>query len=133
MKNSTVNSGNSRSKINSVGVGQPNNRRKSAIVKSMVSPASMPATNPQKIDLTSGRGGETVELPISSFRDRSRRLIQIFLDEVVGRAYQFERPKALLSIIITVSSDRTALRDSARASITAALISFPTCCRLIGC
>src|SRR5215813_3309270 len=68
MKNSTVNSGNSRSKINSVGVGQPNNRRKSAIVKSMVSPASMPATNPQKIDLVSGRGGETVELPISSFR-----------------------------------------------------------------
>src|SRR5215472_6226896 len=106
MKNSTVNSGNSRSKINSVGVGQPNNRRKSAIVKSMVSPASMPATNPQKIDLTSGRGGETVELPISSFRDRSRRLIQIFLDEVVGCAYQFERPKALPSIIITVSHIR---------------------------
>src|SRR5215468_8130878 len=104
MKNSTVNSGNSRSKINSVGVGQPNNRRKSAIVKSMVSPASMPATNPQKIDLMSGRGGETVELPISSFRDRSRRLIQIFLDEVVGCACQFERPKALLSIIIITVS-----------------------------
>src|SRR6516225_9140262 len=67
MKNSTVKSGNSRSKINSVGVGQPNNRRKSAIVKSMVSPASMPATNPQKIDLMSGRGGKAVELLISQF------------------------------------------------------------------
>src|SRR5262252_3758718 len=75
MKNSTVNSGNSRSKINSVGVGQPNNRRKSAIVQSMVSPASMPATNPQKIDLMSGRGREAVELLISQF---SRSCSDIF-------------------------------------------------------
>ena len=103
MKNSTVNSGNSRSKINSVGVGQPNNRRKSAIVKSMVSPASMPATNPQKIDLMSGRGGETVELTISQFSREIASPFQIVLDEVVGCAYQFERPKALTSIIIIVS------------------------------
>src|SRR5262249_1837296 len=67
MKNSTVNSGNSRSKSNSVGVGQPNNKRKSAIVRSMVSPASMPETNPQKIDFMRGREGGTVDLLISQF------------------------------------------------------------------
>src|SRR5215472_19295301 len=118
MKNSTVNSGNSRSKINSVGVGQPNNSRKSAIVKSMVSPASMPATNPQKIDLMSGRGGEAVELLISQFSRQVASALQIFLDEVVGCAYHFERPQALPSIIITVSpiGQRYEIRPAQRSS-----------------
>src|SRR5260370_937166 len=47
MKNSTVSSGKSRSKISSVGVGHPRNRRRRAIVKSIASPASTPAQNPQ--------------------------------------------------------------------------------------
>src|SRR5712675_2422232 len=47
MKNSTVSNGKIRSKISSVGVGQPRNNRKSAIVKSMASPASAPAMKPQ--------------------------------------------------------------------------------------
>src|SRR5215472_10515273 len=80
MKNSTVNSGNSRSKINSVGVGQPNNRRKSAIVKSIVSPARMPAANPQKIDLTSGRGGEAVEVLINLANDGDQQAARHYTD-----------------------------------------------------
>src|SRR5206468_4386154 len=47
MKNSTVSSGKSRSKISSVGVGHPRNRRRSAIIKSMASPAITPAMKPQ--------------------------------------------------------------------------------------
>src|SRR6266566_104352 len=47
MKNSTVSSGKTRSKISSVGVGQPRNSRKSAIVRSIASPANTPAIKPQ--------------------------------------------------------------------------------------
>src|SRR6266481_1114757 len=47
MKNSTVSSGKSRSKISSVGEGHPRNRRRSAIIKSMASPAITPAMKPQ--------------------------------------------------------------------------------------
>src|SRR6266478_1495602 len=47
MKNSTVSSGKIRSKISSVGVGQPRNSRKSAIVRSIASPANTPAMKPQ--------------------------------------------------------------------------------------
>src|SRR5439155_24317832 len=47
MKNSTVSSGKSRSKISSVGVGHPRNRRRMAIIKSMASPAITPAMKPQ--------------------------------------------------------------------------------------
>src|SRR5207249_12313411 len=48
MKNSTVSSGKSRSKISSVGVGQPNARRKMPIVTSMATAASTPATMPTR-------------------------------------------------------------------------------------
>src|ERR1700751_4534665 len=54
MKNSTVNKGNKRSKINSVGVGQPNTRRNNAIVKSIVKPPSNPARKPQMTVLRKG-------------------------------------------------------------------------------
>src|SRR5207244_1013386 len=47
MKNSTVSSGKSRSKISSVGEGHPRNRRRSAIIKSMASPAITPAIKPK--------------------------------------------------------------------------------------
>src|SRR5205823_14029319 len=47
MKNSTVSSGKIRSKISSVGVGQPRNSRKSAIVRSIASPANTPEMKPQ--------------------------------------------------------------------------------------
>src|SRR5260370_17241987 len=52
MKNSTVSSGKIRSKISSVGVGHPRNSRNNPIVKSIVSPASTPAQNPQISVLT---------------------------------------------------------------------------------
>ena len=48
MKNSTVRNGKSRSKISSVGVGQPNARRKMPIVTSIAMPASTPATMPTR-------------------------------------------------------------------------------------
>src|SRR5260370_42162182 len=54
MKNSTVNRGNNRSKINSVGVGQPSTRRSNAIVKSIVTPPSNPAKKPQMTVLRKG-------------------------------------------------------------------------------
>src|SRR4029077_311610 len=54
MKNSTVNKGNNRSKINSVGVGQPSTRRNNAIVKSIVKPPSNPARKPQMTVLRKG-------------------------------------------------------------------------------
>src|SRR5437762_8342254 len=48
MKNSTVRNGKSRSKISSVGVGQPNARRKMPIVTSIAIPASTPAATPTR-------------------------------------------------------------------------------------
>src|SRR5207244_11906923 len=48
MKNSTESSGKSRSKISSVGVGQPNARRKMPIVTSMATAASTPAAMPTR-------------------------------------------------------------------------------------
>src|ERR1700746_1901511 len=48
MKNSTVRNGKSRSKISSVGVGQPNTKRKTPIVTSIATPATTPAATPTK-------------------------------------------------------------------------------------
>src|SRR6516164_5438082 len=60
MKKLTVNRGNTRSKISSMGVGHPKNRRKIPIAQSIVRPASNPASDPKITDLKRGRGiGDT--------------------------------------------------------------------------
>src|SRR5262249_20447894 len=63
MKNSTVRNGKSRSKISSVGVGQPNARRKMPIVTSIAIPASTPAATP--IRTTARKDRDVVDLSVA--------------------------------------------------------------------
>src|SRR5438067_11746031 len=72
MKNSTVSSGKSRSKISSVGVGHPRNRRKMAIIKSMASPAITPAMKPQVSVLSQWRRSFERGDELGILKERSR-------------------------------------------------------------